>query len=74
LTNVWCEILGLERIGIYDNFFDLGGHSISATQIVARLQRIFHVDLPLASLLVNPTVAGLAEVISQYQEQEEAHG
>jgi acyl-coenzyme A synthetase/AMP-(fatty) acid ligase/acyl carrier protein len=74
LTNVWCEILGLERIGIYDNFFDLGGHSISATQIVARLQRIFHVDLPLASLLVNPTVAGLAEVINQYQEQEKVHG
>jgi amino acid adenylation domain-containing protein len=63
ITDVWCEILGLERVGIYDNFFNLGGHSISATQIVVRLQRIFHLDLPLATLLVNPTVAGMAEVI-----------
>jgi hypothetical protein len=71
LTEVWCEILGLDRVGIHDNFFDLGGHSISATQIVARLQRIFHLDLPLATLLVNPTVSGMAEVINQYLEHGE---
>jgi amino acid adenylation domain-containing protein len=63
ITGVWCEILGLQRIGIHDNFFDLGGHSLSATQIVARLQTTFDLDLPLATFLVNPTVAGMAEVI-----------
>jgi amino acid adenylation domain-containing protein len=73
ITDVWCEILGLERVGIYDNFFDLGGHSISATQIVARLQRIFDLDLTSATLLVNPTVAGMAEVINQYNDQGEGH-
>jgi amino acid adenylation domain-containing protein len=63
LADVWCEILGLERVGIHDSFFDLGGHSISATQIVIRLERIFDLDLSMATLLVNPTVAGMAEVI-----------
>ena len=63
LADIWCEVLGLERVGIYDNFFDLGGHSLSATQIVTRLQTTFDLDLPLATFLVNPTVAAMAEVI-----------
>jgi phosphopantetheine binding protein len=64
-------VLGLEKIGINDNFFDLGGHSLLATQVIARLENIWHLDLPLATLLVNPTVAGLAGVVNQFLKQEE---
>ena len=63
LAEKWAEVLGVERIGIHDNFFDLGGHSLMATQLISRLREAFQVDLPLQSLFEMPTVAGLAERI-----------
>ena len=48
-----------------DNFFELGGHSLLATQIISRIRNTFRVQLPLHSFLETPTVAGLAEKISQ---------
>jgi amino acid adenylation domain-containing protein len=65
LAAVWCEVLGLERIGIHDSFLELGGHSLLATQLVFRVQEAFHVELPLRSLFETPTVAGLAATIEQ---------
>jgi amino acid adenylation domain-containing protein len=73
LADIWCQVLGLEQVGVYDNFFDLGGHSISASQVVARVQNTLHLDLPLALVLVNPTVAEMAEVVIQYQKQGEGN-
>jgi acyl carrier protein len=57
------EALGIERVGIYDNFFGLGGHSLLATQVVSRMRNAFHVEIPLRRLFELPTVAGLAESI-----------
>ncbi len=65
LAVIWCELLGLKQVGIYDNFFKLGGHSLLATQIVSRLRNDFNVDMPLRKLFEMPTVAGLAEEISK---------
>jgi phthiocerol/phenolphthiocerol synthesis type-I polyketide synthase E len=67
IATIWQELLGIEKIGIHDNFFDIGGNSLNATQVISRIQEIFPVDLPLASLFEQPTIANLAEVILQKQ-------
>ena len=65
VTTCWEEVLGLERVGVYDDFFELGGHSLLATQVVGRLREVFPVDLPLRMLFESPTVAGLTEKMVQ---------
>ena len=60
LADIWSEVLGIERIGIHDNFFAFGGHSLSATQVVARTCAVLRVDLPLRDLFNMPTIADLA--------------
>jgi myxalamid-type nonribosomal peptide synthetase MxaA len=59
----WREILGLDRVGVHDNFFDLGGYSLLATQLVFRLREQFDTDLPLRVLFSDPTVAGISAVL-----------
>lgn len=63
LAGIWSDVLGLEQIGIHDNFFDLGGHSLRATQVIALIRKVFAKELPLHSLFDAPTIAGLAQRI-----------
>jgi acyl carrier protein len=65
LVNIWAEVLGLERVGLYDDFFELGGHSLSATQVISRLRGTFEVDLSVGDLFEAPTVANLAAEITR---------
>ncbi len=65
VAGIWTEVLGLDGIGVSDNFLELGGHSLKATQVVSRVREAFHVELPVHSLFTTPTVAGLAEVIER---------
>jgi amino acid adenylation domain-containing protein len=65
LVAIWMEVLKLPRVGVDQNFFELGGHSLLATQIISRVRNTFRVQLPLHSFLETPTIAGLAEKISQ---------
>jgi amino acid adenylation domain-containing protein len=60
LTKLWQAVLGIESLGIHDNFFDLGGHSLRATKIIAAVRRDFGVPLDLRDLFNRPTVAELA--------------
>jgi len=66
LIQIWEEVLDVQPIGIHDNFFDLGGHSLSATQVVARVIQQFELDIPLQSLFWSPTVAEMAAVINEH--------
>jgi amino acid adenylation domain-containing protein len=70
LAEIWSEILAIHPVGLYDNFFDLGGHSLAATQVVSRVIRSFQLDLPLQSLFQSPTVAEMAAVITASQSKE----
>jgi acyl carrier protein len=65
LAQAWSEVLGVRRVGIHDDFFDLGGNSILATQLISRLAPHFNVDIPLSSLFDRRTIAGLAELVEQ---------
>ena len=62
LAQIWSELLGIERVGVNDDFFALGGHSLLATQAVIRIRNAI-ADIPLHSLFNAPTVSALAEAI-----------
>ncbi len=63
IVEIWQLLLGIEQIGILDNFFELHGHSLLGMQLIARLRQIFQVNIPLLKLFEGPTVAELAEVV-----------
>ncbi len=67
LTKIWTEVLRLEQVGIHDNFFDLGGHSLAAMRLVSRVIKQFQLELPLQSLFQSPTVAEMATIIMENQ-------
>ena len=67
LAGVWSDLLGLPQIGVHDNFFDLGGHSLLTTQLISRVRELFKVELPLRQVFQQPTIAALAIVIEQAQ-------
>ncbi len=65
LTGIWTNVLQVERIGIHDDFFFLGGYSLLAIQVIFQIRDSFQVDLPVRRMFERPTIAGLAEIIEQ---------
>jgi amino acid adenylation domain-containing protein len=61
LADIWSKLLKVERIGIHDDFFDFGGHSLMAMKLVSQIEERFGTNLQLAEFLEAPTIAGLAE-------------
>ena len=68
LAEIWLQVLNLERVGIEDDFFGLGGHSLKAIFLVNRIHKEFNVEVPLGRLFETPTIAGLAEYIRDAEE------
>jgi amino acid adenylation domain-containing protein len=64
LASIWSEVLGVERIGLDDDFFDLGGHSLLAVKMLSRVQESFDIDLLLRSVFERSTVRELAALIA----------
>ncbi len=67
IAAIWAKVLGRERVGRRDNFFAIGGHSLLAGQVISRLRTDFKIQLPLSTIFNSPTVADLAEAITQFQ-------
>ena len=67
LAAIWENVLSLDRVGVNDNFFDLGGHSLAATRVVSQVIKQFQLELPLLSLFQSPTVAEMAAVIIEHR-------
>ena len=67
LVDIWSEILGLDRVGVHDNFLELGGHSLSAMRIISRVFEAFQVEVSARSLFQADTVADIAVIITKNQ-------
>jgi amino acid adenylation domain-containing protein len=65
VAQIWMEVLGLPRVGIHENFFKLGGHSLLVMRVLSRLRVTFQIDMPLQRFLERPTVASLCEAIEE---------
>ncbi|MCE9621065.1 MAG: SDR family NAD(P)-dependent oxidoreductase [Actinomycetia bacterium] len=63
LTELWQELLGIDEVGLHDSFFDLGGHSLIAVRLFARIRKLFTVDLPISALFTADTVEAGAALI-----------
>jgi acyl carrier protein len=63
IADIWRKLLGIEQVGLHDNFLELGGHSLLATQLLYQLREEFQVGLTLQSFFGEPTIGGLSEII-----------
>jgi acyl carrier protein len=69
LADIWKEVLGLERISVYDNFFEIGGHSLLATQLLTYVRQSLNIDIPLRDLFEKPTLAEFAEHLQKLSDE-----
>jgi amino acid adenylation domain-containing protein len=69
IAKIWSDVLGIEQVGVADNFFDLGGHSLSATRLLAFAQETFKVELPLRLFFESATVEGMARAMIAHEER-----
>ncbi|MCJ8174458.1 non-ribosomal peptide synthetase, partial [Clostridium botulinum] len=68
LTKIWSEILGIKKVGINDNFFDLGGHSLKATMLMSKIHKELNREVPLKELFKSPTIKDLSKYIESAEE------
>ena len=68
LVSIWSQVLGIDRIGINDNFFNLGGHSLKGVEIVSAIAEEFEVNVSLRDFFTNPTVSDLSRLLLDQKE------
>ncbi len=64
LAQIWADVLSIDEVGIHDDFFALGGHSLAAFRVIARVVSVFQFQLPIHALFNSPTVAAMATIIA----------
>ncbi|WP_193197122.1 non-ribosomal peptide synthetase [Nostoc sp. MG11] len=69
IAQIWQQVLHLEKVGIHDNFFDLGGHSLLMLQVNNQLHTILQQDIPVVTMFQNPTIYSLAQYLNQTTEE-----
>lgn len=74
LVQIWIEVLGIDRVGIDDNFFEMGGHSLLVFQVISRAREAFGVDLPLRTLFEAPTIEQQSLAVIEAQLDQENDG
>ena len=65
MESIWMDILQIDRLDINDNFFEVGGHSLSAMQLITRVRQVFQVEIPIRSLFDAPTLAQLSQKVEE---------
>ena len=65
MAGIWAEVLGVDRVGVHDNFLDLGGDSVRSLGVAARAKATFDIALTPRDVLITRTVAGLAELVEE---------
>ena len=71
LVGIWGDLLGVERVGIHDDFFQLGGHSLLVAKLASRVRQAFQLELPMVEVFKKPTVAALAEALARAERAED---
>ena len=74
IAQVWQNVLGLQQVGVYDSFFELGGNSLAGVQAIAQLNAALNVQIPTVSLYEGPTINALAKIIHQLSGQTQDEG
>jgi len=69
LSGIWRDVLEVERVGIHDNFLDLGGHSMLAMRCVSAMRQLFRMEIPLRVLFESANLEGLAQALRAYEDQ-----
>lgn len=70
VASIWCEVLGIDRLSIHDDFFELGGHSLAGVQVMAKIQDMFAIDLPVNVLFEATTLAKFVDRMAECQSEE----
>jgi acyl carrier protein len=63
VARIWADVLGVERVGIFDDFFQIGGHSLVAMQVVSRVRQALDIELPVRELFAASTVESIAVIL-----------
>jgi amino acid adenylation domain-containing protein len=71
IANIWQQVLSVEKVGIHDNFFDLGGHSLLVAQVQSKLEELLQREIPIIQLMEYPTIHSLAKSLSEAPKLEE---
>jgi acyl carrier protein len=71
IASIWEEILGIDKVGVHDNFFDLGGNSLIGLKVISRVKAEFQADISAVTLFEGPTVSALARLVQPSAEGDE---
>lgn len=72
ITDIWCQALNVDQVSVYDNFFDMGGHSLLIAQVHAQLRTALQREFPLVKLLEHSTIDSLARYLQTLDDGQEA--